>query len=315
MPQSMKDAVLDQLPGYRAAEHRENRLKKELPALAAAGIPVSLRYLDVVRERLDGDGPLDLRQMCADYGNEYTAQLGRHEFHQMLATELTDLHHQKATLLANHADVALDFLRGQLDQLMAAVRDNRERIAGQPASADAALAAGKNAVADYQLVQGLIGRYVEIRAEHRRYAAGNRGAGGGVGAFGRPFDTVGEVARFLEVVPYWQQRRGTTPARNSTEPAIRAWFNASHAGAMQVDSYGNSSMNAVPANQWLLTVADNDPWLPDGDTIQRAYDFADQLFAPGRSYNRRTEIEMFWSHVANLAELGVTTDLPEPASA
>ena len=133
----------------------------------------------------------------------------------------------------------------ELDTLAAEVNEHRTAVENHPNTAEQAIATGTGQ-AQWNLVDGLISRYNEIRNEHRRYVKlqsdGNEPRG---------FVFVAQSAKFLEVDPYWLHRRAATNGRNSTDPAIAAWF-ASIGGA-QTEYARNGIWPTMPRNRWLLT--------------------------------------------------------------
>ncbi|WP_370501196.1 hypothetical protein NWT09_14115 [Mycolicibacterium sp. jd] len=289
---NLKEAVLDHIPGYRRAENRHKRLQKLIRI-----VPNETELKRDYRARIfaaadaDVDSLDDLRQ---DYITDRAIWQGAAAFAEQVSQALRQASEDMKTARLTGSRAALDYLRTQLDDLMAEVREHRDIIATHPKSAEHVINAGNAAQKNWNLVEGLISRYDELRAAHRDYVRIQTD-----GSAGQDFATCGQIATFIDHDPSWLYRRGTAPGSQSQVEEIRAWFNASRgrvkpADVNRVDIWPQS----YRASQWLLIVADNQPWLPDGTTIKRSAQTANQLM--DQQFRDASRLNLFRSTVAEL---------------
>lgn len=295
----LRERILEQIPGYAAATNRERALRLlSLQGVDTVGnrTDIDTDFADRIARAVDA-GTTDLTELRADYAAAITGLEARSSFHRLAIDVMQRARDDANQLLADHADVALDYLRGKLDQLFADVAKNRTAIEQHPDSAEAAITAG--ATTGWTLVNELLGRYDEIRKEHRAWVIRQSGAPGTPG-----FATIGQARRFLEIDPGWLHRRAaaTPPTQDDT---LAAWFRKT--AAVEPSDVNRTTIWPAtyrPSN-WLLTVADNDPWLPDADTIAECHTLADELFRTAGTASPSWTL----SRLAILAEHGAITEL------
>ncbi|MCB0928623.1 MAG: hypothetical protein U0R77_14440 [Mycolicibacterium insubricum] len=306
MTSTLRARVLDALPGYRQQEHRHDQLRAMHQNIPTAPGAFANDYLERIAAAADNDGR-DLDTLATSFATDRAAWAAAAEFNGLISQARDRAWHAMQSAEATGAETALNFLRSELDTLAAEVNEHRTAVENHPNTAEQAIATGTGQ-AQWNLVDGLISRYNEIRNEHRRYVKlqsdGNEPRG---------FVFVAQSAKFLEVDPYWLHRRAATNGRNSTDPAIAAWF-ASIGGA-QTEYARNGIWPTMPRNRWLLTVTDNHPWLPDAATINAAYATADDLFTAGRTFRNAYENAGHHRRLEQLHQLGAITDCHTPAPA
>lgn len=295
---ALKERVLDQIPRYRDLQNRRDRLRSLLRIVPPAS-DLNLAYTEQITAAADASAETldDLRErFAADRQNwstaaEFNALVRDAWFHASSDTENA----QKAG-----APIALDYLRGELENLMAEVREHREILQAHPDSAEQAIGAGPAGLKNWKLVNELIGRYQELRTEHRAYV--NLQFGGTVNGF----DTCAQSARFLEIDPWWRRCRSTGGTCHDTQ--IAAWLHSRDPRAE-----GNRTSiwpSTYTQAQWLLAVADADPWLPDADTIDQVVQIATALLA--RMPSNSIEIASFYRGLGELNRVGGRADITQP---
>lgn len=307
---ALRERILDEIPGYRAAMHRFDTLRRlTLSGLDDIGnaTTIEVAYYDKISAAV-ANGVDSLHDLREQYTADVTGMQARSQFHALAVRIMQQSRTDAETALSDNADVALDYLRSELDTLMADVRKSRTLIANHPASAEVALTAGgPTAAHDWQTVTTLLGRYDEIRREHLAWVRRQSGD-----ANTAAFATIGQVARFLEADPAWLYRRATTPVPGTgNNPTIAAWLDGTRITVDPAEANRDGIWpNTIRPSQWLLTVADNDPWVPNADTITACHNTADEMFR--NTVNTGTS--WFISRIATLAEHGAITDL-QPANA
>lgn len=304
MPNELRERTLDQIPGYRKAIERSRRLQRlTLQAVNSIGNlgDLNVAYHQQIADAVD-NGTTDLTQLRDLYAADVAALQGRAQFHNLAITVQQQARDEAAELLTRHADIALDYLRDELNSLMTEVRKHRTIIDNHPATAEAAIERGTKAAANWKTVTDLLGRYDDIRREHREWLKRQHGD------HVHSFHTVGQISRFLEAEPAWLLRRRTTsPPAGGRERDIAAWFNSATGDVNPEDGRRNDIWpHSHRPNKWLLIVADNDPWLPDANTITTAANAADELF---KNNDTATTAHWFRSRVTVLTDLGAQLDL------
>ncbi|MGV0718543.1 hypothetical protein ABQE93_24365 [Mycolicibacterium sp. XJ662] len=302
---SLRERVLDEVPGYRQAQRRHLRLTELFQIVGTPLNELNRGYIDRICAAADDETVSSLDDLAGAYATDWQQHSGRLEFFRLVGAERDRAADHTKTAMAQGADSALEFLRGELKALVADIVENRETVNAHPNSAAKVLASDAGAADRWHLVTVLISRYEEIRTEHRRYVNLQQGE------HIQGYATVGQCARFLEVDPYWRHQRATTPGHASTDPAIAAWFNNR---PRRGQNTGNTGIWPVgySQSQWLLIVADSEPWLPDADTIDHAHRLAEQLFLGRKTYNRPAEVKEFYRLVTELRNLGAVVDVAAP---
>ena len=302
---ALKERILDAIPNYRSTLERARALSTlTLSGLDGMGniSDLNVAYYDRISTAVDS-GVSDLTALRDAYAADVSALQGKGQFHQLAVQVMQHARNAATQLLVDHADVALGILRGELDTLMGDVDRNRPAITTQALSAEHAIAAGTQAVTDWQTVNALLARYDEIRREHRDWVKRQGGDNQMPG-----FVAVGQTARFLDVDPTWLYRRATTTAPTGGDTTtITAWLNRHRGTTIDPGDAHRTDVwpNTYRPNEWLLIVADNDPWLPDADIINGCYGIADEMF---RNAINSTPTWML-SRLAELTTLGATTNL------
>lgn len=307
----LRDRILDQIPDYRSALLRADALR----SLTLRGLDLgNTGTIDTAYYAKISDAVTNGADNLDDLRDQYTADItgmqARSQFHALVVRIMQQSRADAETALGDNTDVALDYLRSELDTLMVDVRNNRTLIDNHPATAEAALSAGPQAAQDWATVTTLLGRYDEIRREHLAWVRRQSGD-----MSNAAFATIGQTARFLEADPTWLYRRATTPAPSyGWDPAvttITAWLDGTRMDGtrMTVDPAEAQRdgiwPNTIRPTQWLLTVADNNPWVPDGPTITACQNTADELLRN----TTNTGASWFLRSIATLTEHGAITDL------
>lgn len=292
---ALKERVLDQIPPYRGLQNRRDRLRSLLRIVPPAS-DLNLAYAEQITAAADAGAENldDLRdRFAADRQNWSTAA----EFNALVRDAWFQASSDTENAQKAGASIALDYLRGELENLMAEVREHREVLQAHPDSAEQAIGAGPAGLKNWKLVSELIGRYQELRTEHRVYV--NLQFGGTV----KGFDTCAQSARFLEIDPWWRRCRSTGGTCPDTQ--IAAWMHCRdpRAEGHRTNIWPHSYTHA----QWLLAIADNDPWLPDANTIDRANLIATDLLA--RMPSNSIEIASFYRRLDELNQLGARADI------
>lgn len=292
---ALKDRVRDEIPGYRAAQRRSDRLRAML-GTPAGTIDLDATYTKRISEAIDG-GAENLDELRAAYVTDLQQVTAAAGFHTLMVRS-----HRQAYDAADAAeragtDHALDFLRTELATLMEEVDEHRAVLASHPENAEAAINAGADGLDRWKIAEDLISRYAELRSEHRRYCMLQDG---------QPlhFATIGQCAGFLEADPYWARLRSTRGGSNSTDAAIAAWMSTQAGGEPHRNGIWPDTISRA---DWLLIVADNEPWLPDAGHIGELGHRCEQLFVVNRSYRNGLEISSFRDSMTRLTELGATT--------
>jgi len=291
---SLRDSVLDAIPGYRQAEHRRHRLTQILGQLPAQP-DLILGYQARIFAAAD-EGADNLNDLRLDYITDLTVAQGAMRFREEVVEAMHQAVTQMDTTRRQGASVALDYLRRELDSLMADVRKNRDIIATHPTNAADVINGGRSAK-DWKLVEDLVTRYDTLRALHREYVKfqGNPG--------GTDFAVCGQVAKFLDTDPHWIHRRNTAHGNGSPVPEIREWFASRPARRTKAEDAGRSSIwpaSMRPA-EWLLTVADNRPWLPNAHSIEEAAHLANQLM--DKPFKNGSTLNFFRDTLKKVSEL------------
>lgn len=297
---SLRERVRDAIPGYRTAQNRHKRLQNDMIALPDVGLAdLDADYQNRIWQAID-NGAENLHDLRASYIADRQKLMAQGEFHVLVVNSSRQAYYAAETAESAGADHALDFLRAELDTLMADVNDHRAILAAHPTTAEAAMNAGADGLDRWKRAEDLIRRYDELRTEHQRYVrlqSGNQPA---------DFAVIGQFAGFLEAEPYWRYCRSIRSAEHSTDPAIAKWLSTQPGDA---EYHRKSTWPATMSRaDWLLVVADNDPWLPDAAHIDRLAQRAEQLFAKGRSYRSGIEINGFRANMADLKALGANID-------
>jgi len=293
----LKDRVLDEIPGYRAAEQRHDHLRAQMRITPAVS-DMSRPYVDRISKA--GDAGQDLDELRDEYAAEYQRWASDVEFNQLI-----NYAREGALAAANSAksvgtDYALDFLRDELDALMTDVASHRDILASRPVDAETAINAGGDGLKRWQIAEDLISRYAELRAEHLRYTfTGNPNAAGH-----RYFGVIGQIAGFLEAEPYWLRLRSTNSAEHSIDPAIATWLATKPGGEFHRTGIWPATISRA---EWLLIVANNKPWLPDAEDIARLGDRAEQLFSGRHTYRNALDVRRFRDCITELTALGAVT--------
>ncbi|BAX96317.1 hypothetical protein MSTE_00982 [Mycobacteroides stephanolepidis] len=297
----LKERVLDQIPRYRELQNRRDRLRSLLRIVPPAS-DLNLAYAEQITAAADtgADNLDDLRDRFAADRQNWTAAA---EFNTLVRDAWYHASSETENAQKASVPIALDYLRGELTALMNEVREHREVLQAHPDSAEEAIGAGPAGLKSWKTVNTLIDRYQELRTEHRVYV--NLRFGGTV----KGFDTCAQSARFLEMDPWWRRCRSTGGTCNDTR--IAAWLHnrEHHAEGNRTNIWPHSYTQP----QWLLAVADNDPWLPDANTIDRANQIATELL--GRMPSNNSEITSFYRRIAELTALGAVVDLTTPDTA
>lgn len=293
----LRERVLDAIPGYRQAQARHDRLIALTQIVPTVHEALDAGYIEQIAAAADNESA-SLDDLAASYALDRQTWAAKVEFQKLVIATREQARTAAESAKVYGATEALDFLRDELDTLMAEVDKHRAPVAAHPNTAEEAIRGG--GTKQWELVEGLIARYAELRAEHRKYVTLQSGE------VARGFAVCGQIARFLEADPYWRYRRATCPGHASTDPSIATWFTQSGTGEAHRT---NIWPLGIPRNQWLLTVADNQPWLPDADTIIQAHYLAEELFAGAKSYRTMPEIGGFQRRISELNDLGVTTTI------
>ncbi|KRD04953.1 hypothetical protein ASE48_20140 [Mycobacterium sp. Root265] len=307
----LKDRILSQIPGYQTALERERRLRTlTLQSLDNLGNGADLEsaYYAKVAEAVDG-GATDLNSVCDAYVADLNGMRARAEFHQLAVRVMQQARTDADHALTTGSDTALDILRSELDTLVTDVHKHRALIVAHPVNAEQALTTGgPKAASDWKAVTELLGRYDEIHREYTEWVS-------------RQHEThlpthipvaCGQTRRFLEIEPAWLHRRATTPAPDgSNNHDIAAWLNQHGATDLNPEDMQRNSPwpHAHRPSEWLLIVVDNQPWLPDAATLTACHALADEMFRTA-AYSGTS---WFYNRLAELTELGASTDLAAPA--
>lgn len=309
----LKDRILDQIPGYRTVVERERRLRTlTMQGLNAIGnaSDIAVDYYEKIAQAVDS-GADSLTDIRDQYMTDLNGLRARAEFHQLAVRVMQQAQADANVILSSNTDLALNILRAELDTLMTEVRKHRAVIAAHPATAEQALSSGDPKAADnWRTVTGLLGRYDEIHNEYNQWITRQDDTGRGV-AFAAT--VIGQMARFLEAEPFWLHRRSITPAPDGgNNGPIKAWLDAAQGFTLTPEDNPRTGLwpHAHAPSQWLLMVADNEPWLPDADTLFACLDLAEDMFRSSATAGA----SWFYSRIAELAEHGAHTDLNDPAA-
>ncbi|WOC12582.1 hypothetical protein [Gordonia sp. MP11Mi] len=189
-------------------------------------------------------------------------------------------------------DTALDMCRDELDTIMARVDSNRDLIARHETAETAARNGDLEA---WQTVEGLLDDYDQLTAEYRRQI---RLADSSLHG---PLIGSAQCRDFLDVSSYWMhQRRVTSILEDYPDHTIRAWFR------------GLPNTGGHSRAEWILTVADHQPWMPDADELRQATTIAEQLCRHRwNSGNAGADRQFFAANMANLRHITHDEPLPE----
>lgn len=211
--------------------------------------------VDAKRRLYAGDDP-------ADVFNDYAvaiAQQGASDLFGKLTANILQTLAVAQTFEERFTDEALTICRDELDSIMARVAKHRHLIENHPTTAEEALRVGN--LSDWETVEQILTDYQALRAEHARQVRLQDKA-----LLTRVVDSF-QCREFLDVDRHWAYRRRTTPiADNYPAPEVLRFFRA------DVPTITNQG----PA-QWILTVADHQPWLPDATQIATLNNRLEQL--------------------------------------
>lgn len=156
------------------------------------------------------------------------------------------------------ADTGVELCRDELAAIMGRVAEHRTLIEQHPATIEVAVNAG--AVDDWRTVEQILDDYDALRMEYRRQVRlQNPGLGGPV------IDAV-ECKHFADVNTYWTHKRHRASILEGyPDREIWEWFRPS------------TPATASTRAEHLLTIADNDPWMPDADDLSKVATIIDHL--------------------------------------
>ncbi|UQE75801.1 hypothetical protein MYK68_04095 [Gordonia sp. PP30] len=180
------------------------------------------------------------------------------------------------------AETALAMCRDELDAIFTRVDQHRDLIAEHPMTAEAAL---NGNIDDYQTVQKILSDYDALRAEYVRQIRLLNPAIGGATINGI------QARDFLAIDPYWARKRAVVPISDSyPEPQIVQWFRSGH------------TIKPLAPNQWILAVADHQPWLPTPVQLDTIVSQLEQLCSrPWHSATAGTDRGWFTQAIAAIS--------------
>ncbi len=307
----LRDRILAQIPGYSAAVSRERELRSlTLQSLNGIGNAAELEteYHRKITDAVDA-GATDLAAVRDAYVSDVTGLRARAEFHQLAVRVMEQSRIGAQQALESNTSVAFDVLRGELDALVNDVHTHRKLIGEHPTNAEQALATGgSKAAANWKTVTDLLGRYDEIHREYYTWVSRDHGT-----HLAAQIPVIcGQTRRFLEVEPAWLHRRAVTPSPSHSTSAIAAWLNPRRSINIHADDPHRTSPwpNAYRPSEWLLIVVDNEPWLPDADTLTACHALADEMLRNTTS----ADGSWFYNRLNELTRLGAHVDLEAPAT-
>ena len=303
---TLKDRIHAEIPGYDTALARERALRTltiaNMNAMGNVG-DVNADYYHRVSAAVD-NGVTDLDDLRESYAAEVSKLQARAGFQQLCVSLMQQSHTDADTALTDHTDIAFDVLRAELDAIMADVDKHRAIIQAHPATAEEALNAGPNGAKNWQTVTSLLARYDELRREHRTWALRQIGETTAPG-----FATIGQVRTFFDTDPTLLHARATTRAPSDGDGALSTWLSQSPTGIDPADASrrdGNIWPSSYRPADWLLLVADNQPWVPDGHTINACHRITADVFLNAPHWRPSTTL----ARLAELSQHGAITNLP-----
>lgn len=308
----LRDRILEQIPGYSAAVSREQALRTlTLQSLNGIGNAAELET-DYHRKITDAvaAGAKDLVAVRDAYVADMTGMRARAEFHQLAVRVMEQSRIDAQQAMETNTAVAFDVLRTELDGLVNDMHANRKIITEHPTNAEQALTTGgSKAAANWKTVTDLLGRYDEIHHEYYQWVSRDHGT-----HLAAQIPVIcGQTRRFLEVEPAWLHRRAVTPAPgNSTNSDIAAWLNRRQSVEFHADDAQRTSPwpNAYRPSEWLLIVVDNEPWLPDADSLTACHAVANEMLRSTTS----ADGSWFYNRLNELTRLGAHADLEAPTT-
>lgn len=337
--QPLSERILDAVPGYRDAESRAEIIRPHAMAarqhVTEATHEVDTSFRAIIERVLAAGENLD--DVFKQYEIAHSSQMHRKAFNRLILEVAESVEQRPREILDSHrnsADTVLEFLHAEMDSLFAEINQHRDVLAAHPESAEAALFV-EDGAARWKLVGEFIDRYDELRTEHRKVMRRQD-----PDFNPRPFYFVAQTPHFLAVEPYWiVKRRLSSPPNQRRTEMIEVWAQAwgrvfpddrlgpltaaernPNADVRQFYSIAAGRSISEDANrrelfpvgqtksEWLLTLADVGPWMPDAHTIGDAYRLADQMI-------RATSNSVFLDSARRLEEIGVHTgiELPPPS--
>ncbi|WP_197382647.1 hypothetical protein [Mycolicibacterium mengxianglii] len=311
---SLHKQILDVIPGYRNAIERRETLRKLMRTNTWVG-DFEATFRAKIADAVD-TGATNLDDLRAEYTAARQEWKATGEFNVLITNAYHDADNAVAQTLSGGTAAALDYLRVEMDTLMADVRKNRDVITAHPSSAEQALDTPSGAK-NWRTVTSLLGRYADLRNEHHSWIRRDGNIKG--------FEVCGQFTKLL-ADPHWQYRRATSPGKRATDSQIAAWFaggttkpNPTQSWPEFVASQAKDATDvdrpdiwpqSVRPNTWLLIVADNDPWLPDADTIAEVHRITTELFT--RPMTESADNRWFYRLISELAQYGVDLGITAP---
>lgn len=185
------------------------------------------------------------------------------------------------------ADTAIEMCREELDTIMSRVAANRELIEQHPDTIEAALSSGN--LADWETVEQILADYDALRTEYNRQIRRQDQT------LNTRISNSFQCRDFLTIDPHWAFKRRTARiVDNYPAPEMIQFFR------------GDMPDTTTPTpTQWILAVADHQPWLPDAAQIAALNHKLEQLCTyPWHTDRIRADRTWF---AENLAEIRIIT--------